>query len=284
MNVSLTYFDAKENALDLLRNDYFALVHADGLTSTASNLATSTTPLMDGDTINSVTAQPRGIILDLRIRDGVPVEEAKREILRVIKPKQTGRLVMVHSGRTTEIEGVVESISMPRFTSGVTMQVSLHCSQPYWTDAQYIAVELSRYIDMHYFPLQSGGLAFPAEGIPFGTYDINMTQTYTNTGDADCGMVISITAFGNITNPTLYKSDGSFIGIVDTMVAGDEIVIDTNRGTKSVKKNGVSIFSKLKRGSKFLQMETGDNEFTLDIDSGDAGSVYFTLTFKRRFV
>lgn len=284
MKTTLQYIGANGNVIDLFHNDYFHLINADGLTGVTSDISSSTTPSSDGDKINNIRTQPRGIVLDLRVKSGVDVEEAKRFALRTIKPKQKSRLVLNQGGRNIDIVGVVESISMPRFGRGVVMQVSIYCSLPYWTDVENMVIEISRIIDLHYFPIDQGGLAFPSDGIPFGEYDLNMTRSYTNDGDADCGMVITIIALGDVTNPTIYKQDGSYIGVTETMVAGDEIVINTNFGEKNITKNGASILNKIKSGSKFIQLDAGDNEITIGSDGDTEGNVYFLLNFKRRFV
>lgn len=283
MDVSLLYVGANGNILDLLNNPYFNTT-VDGLTDVDAALSSSTTPGMDGDRINNVQTQPRGIVLDLQIKNSANVEDAKQYILRTIKHKQNGRLIWHHGGRDVEITGTVGAIHMPRFTRGVTMQVTLHCSGPYWQDVESVLLEISRVLNMHYFPLDQGGLAFPAAGVVMGEYDLNMTRTYTNDGDAECGMVITIVALGNVANPTIYKADGSFIGVKDNLVSGDAVVINTNRGEKSITKNGTNILSKIKPGSKFIQLETGDNALTIGSDGDTAGNVYFTLSFKRRFV
>ena len=284
MDVTLHYIGANGGLLDLLNNPYFHLIEVDGMTGIASDIAAATTPGMDGDRVNSVRAQPRPIVLSFKIKDSANVEEAKRYILRVIKHKQNGRLVLHQDGRDVEIAGVVEEISMPRFEQGVTMQVSLYCSAPYWQDVEDVVIEISRVLDAHYFPIEIGGLAFPVDGVVMGVYDTNMTRTYTNDGDAECGMVITIIALNDVVNPRIYKADGSFIGVVDNMVTGDEIVINTNRGEKGISKNGVNALNKIMPGSKFIQLETGDNELTVDSDGDTEGNVYFLLTFKRRFI
>lgn len=284
MDVTLHYIGANGSMLDLLDNPYFHLINVDGMTGVASGIAASTTPSMDGDKVNSVRTQPREIVLDMKIKHSANVEEAKRHILRAIKPKQRGRLVLHQDGRDVEIAGVVEEISMPRFEQGVAMQVSLYCSAPYWQDVENVVIEISRVLDAHYFPLDLMGLAFPVEGVVMGVYDTNMTRTYTNDGDAECGMVITIIALANVVNPRIFKADGSFIGVNDSMVAGDEIVINTNRGEKGITKNGVNILNKIRAGSTFLQLDTGDNELTVDSDGSTEGNVYFLLSFKRRFV
>ena len=285
MNTELKYIGVNGNVINLFQNKWFCLTHADGLTSVSSSIASSTTPGMDGDKINNIQTQPRGIVLDFEIRRGVSVEDAKRYILRTIKPKQRGTLRLAQGDRVIEIENVVESIEMPRFGEGVTMQVSLYCSEPYWHDAENVLVEISRVIGKHYFTnYENDMLYFPVSGIPLGVYDLNMTRTYTNDGDVDCGMIIHIIALGSVINPVIYKTDGSYIGVIDTMEKGDEIIVNTIRGSKAITKNGTNILSKIKSGSTFLQLAVGDNQLTIDSDGGTEGNVYFMLEFKRRFV
>lgn len=281
---SLHYIGANGGMLDLWQNELFHLVDVDGLTLVNTDVASSTTPSMDGDTVNLIQAQARVMVLTLRFKQGVSVEVAKRHVLSIVKPKLKGTLRMVDENRTTEINGVVTAIAMPRFTNAVMMQITLHCSSPFWQDVNNVLVELSRVKDMHAFPIPTSGLAFPVDGVPFGVYDVNMTQTYTNEGDADCGMVITIIAVDTVVNPVLYKSDGTFIGVDDTLVAGDQVVINTNKGQKSITKNGVSVFSKVREGSTFFQLDIGDNEITIDSDDGTENNMYFTLAFKRRYV
>lgn len=285
MNVSLHYVGANGNVVDLFNNEYFDFPYIDGLTEASNEISSSTASNMDGDKVNNVRTLPRGIVIDLPVKNSVAVEDAKRFILRTVKPKQKGRLILNQNGRETEISGVVEAISMPRFVEdGVKMQITLHCSSPYWQDTENVLLEISRIIDLHYFPIDQGGLALPSEGIPFGEYDMNMTRTYTNDGDAECGLVVTIIALADVLNPVIYKSDGSFIGVNDSMVKGDQIVINTNRGEKSITKNGVNILNKIKPGSTFFSLETGDNELTVDTDGDTEGNVYFIVSFKRRFV
>lgn len=281
---ALNFVGANGNVLNLLHNDLFYLTDVAGLTTLNADVAASTTPSMDGDVVNMVQANARDITLTLRFKQGVSVEAAKREVLSTVKPKLKGRLRMVDEGRTTEIEGLITGVVMPRFSKAVVMQISMHCSSPYWQDVENVLVELARVGDLHYFPIPDGGLAFPVDGVAFGVYNTNMTETYTNEGDVECGMVITIIAVDNVVNPVIYKADGTYVGIDDTLVAGDQVVINTNKGQKSITKNGRSVFSKVRAGSTFFQLDVGDNEITIDSDDATENNMYFMLSFKRRFV
>lgn len=284
MGAKLEFIGANGNIINLFDNPYYGITNIDGFTVADVEVASSTTASIDGDVINNLRVTPRTVVLDLKVKNNVNVETAKRWLLQTVKPKLPGRIRMTQDGRETELSGIVENIEMPRFTNGVICQVSLHCSVPYWQDVNYVLVEISRLIDLHYFPKDQGGLAFPSGGIPLGSYNLNNTQTYYNDGDAETGMLITIIALGDVVNPIIYDVTGAYIGVIDTMAEGDVIEINTNRGEKYVRKNGENIFSKIRSGSSFLQLAIGDNQLTVNADSGTQNNMYFMITFKRRFV
>lgn len=279
----LEYIDARGNALRLSNNPLFKLTNVDGLTTATAELATSTVPTMDGDIVNSVQASPRSIVLDLSIEDAV--ESTKREILKIIKPKQRCSLKMEQDGREVTIGGVVEQIDMPRFTNLAVMQISIHCPQPFWEDAEDTATEISEVIGLHYFTdCQDDMLFFTEEGQPFGEYDTNRTKLFNNDGDAEVGLRISITALGDVTNPIIYNSKAQKIGVNLTMHAGDEVVITTGKGNKTITLNGQNRISSIMKGSTWLTLPTGEEELTIDSDDGTEANMYFTVTYRRRYI
>lgn len=281
---SFDFISAKGAAMPLLNSQYFTLTGIDGFTTVTSSIASVVVPFVDGDTITNIQAQPRSVVLYLRLKETAGIEAAKRYIFQYIKPKLNGTLQLQQDGRNIELVGVVEAIDLPRFAQGCTMAITLHCSQPYWRDVDFIVAEISQIIDMHYFPVSEGGLAFPVEGVPFGAYDEDLTQELTNAGDVETGMVITIIASGPVVNPRIYNTQtGDFIGINDTLQGNDAVTISTIKGQKTITKNGSNIIDKIMPGAMFLQLETGTNEFTILADSG-INDVYFTLTYKQLYI
>lgn len=282
--MKLEYITARGDILPLTGNSNFKLTNVDGLTSANVELSSSTVASMDGDVVNNERTTPRGIVLDLTI-EGADVEAKKRYILRYIKPKQKARLHWTQNDREIEISGIIEAIEMPRFTNTVVMQVSIYCSQPYWEDIAFVVQEISEVLNLHYFTnYENDMLYFTEEGSAFGEYDTNRTKVFENSGDVSVGMEIRIIALGNVGNPIIYNSDGQFFGVNTTMQAGDEIVISTVKGKKTVTKNGNSILGSIMPRSTWLQLEIGENEFTIDSNDGTEGNMYFTLTYKQRYV
>lgn len=288
----LDYMAARGEKLPLVGNPLFDLVNVDGMTRATSNLSSVVVGGVDGDSVNNVQAQPRGIVFDLRIKDGQNVEDVKREILRIIKIKQRGKLIWEQNNKVLVIEGVVESAEMPRFSNAVMMQISLHCEQPFWEDIDYVVRQIDESIGLHYFTDVVGAmLYFPEAGIPLGEYNVIRTRQLHNAGDVAVGADIEIHAFKIVTNPIIYDTDGNFFGVgygsgikKVTMQPGDIIKITTHKGNKTVVMNGTSVLGRIKPGSTWLQIQPGDNTFAINSDEDDTDNMTFSLVYKQRYV
>lgn len=264
--------------MSLLHNDYFSVIDITGLTSINNDVAAVVVPQMDGDVINNVQAQPRDVTIYLRLKQSAGIQRAQRYVMQYVKPKLTGTLHMVRDDLDIKLEGIVTAIDLPRFTQGCTMAITLYCSMPYWVDVNTVQAELSTIINLHHFPI-----SFPAEGVPFGEYDNDLSQHLNNTGDVATGMIITLIATGDVVNPKLTATDGQFIGITDTLQENDEVIINTVKGEKSITKNGTDILNKITEGSHFLQLQTGDNKFTISADEG-VNNMYFMLEYRRLYI
>lgn len=275
-------FTSSFGTLPLWNNPYFICSNVDGMTAAVASVASNTVYSMDGDKITNMQTQPRQIVIDLTINPDVSVEEAKAYVLQFVKIKQAATLLLTYdlSGaeQSKAISGRVANIVLPRFTDRAVMQITLYCSQPYWEDAAFIVKYISDILDAHKFEITW------SEPLPMGVYDMTRTREIINQGDAAVGMIVTITAQGAVKNPALYNNiTGEHIGIIDTLAAGDEVVINTIRGQKSITKNGENVLSKLRAGSTWLQLDVGSNILLIDADSG-ASEMYFALTFKQAYV
>lgn len=276
----------------LTDNPYVHLIDVDGQTTATANISTSVIGGLDGDTINSEQVQPRTIALTMKAKGGVKVEEAKRALLAIAKIKQKITLEWEQDERTLDIEGVVEAIDVPRWDSSVALQLTIHCSQPYWEDVNEAVQEITEYISLHYFtddPYDQ--LYFTDEGQAFGQYDFARSRLFKNEGDVAIGFEARIVAIKTVTNPIIYDTDGNFFGVgygtgskKVVMSAGDELIITTHKGNKTVKLNGVSQFDKIKPQSQWLQMQTGENQFAVNSDDLDTDNIFYTFNYKQRYV
>ena len=288
--MQLQFISQWGGTLDLVNNDLFTLVNVDGLTTAATNISSIVIGGIDGDIVNNIQAQPRGIIFDLRIKNGVNVENAKRAILQIIKLKQKCTLQWTQNEKTRTITGTVDGVTMPRFSDAVTMQVSIHCGDPFWQDLNEIISEINEFIPLHYFTdYPNDMLYFVEEGIPFGEYDLSRTRTFNNTGDVAVGMTIEVIALDAVTNPIIYAQNGQFFGVGYgsrslVMSEGDVLVINTRAGEKSVTLNGISQLDKIKPQSTWIQLQAGENEFSIDSNETVTDNMIFTLEYKQRYI
>ena len=169
----MIFQNARGAEIDLTNNGLAYLIDVSGQTTAKANLAAVITDGIDGDRVNSSQVVPRTIAITLRIKSGVSVEIAKREICRIVKIKKTGALIWTQEGRTLTIDGIVDSIDLVRWTNAAALQISLHCSVPFWRDAELSEQEISDVIDLHYFTTDPRDqLFFTEDGQPFGIYDL----------------------------------------------------------------------------------------------------------------
>lgn len=292
MILEMSFVSGRGDALSLTSNPLFYMTNFDGQTMAQASLSSIVTSGVDGDTVTNVQAQPRSIVIDLRIKEGVNVEEAKRKVLETVKIKQRGTIVWTQDARELVISGIVESVTMPRWDSAVIMQIALYCEQPFWQDAFSVVDEINEVQNEHYFTtLLNDMLYFPADGVPFGIIDESRTKSLANAGDVDVGLYIVIRARGTVTNPIIYDTDGNFFGVgygtgdkQVVLAAGDTITISTHKGNKTVKKGSVSLYEYIKPGSQWLQMRAGANQFTINSDDDAIDNMTFNLTYRQRYI
>ena len=68
------------------------------------------------------------------------------------------------------------------------------------------------------------------------------------------------------------------------MHAGDNVVITTHKGNKTVRLNGAMIYGHIKPQSTWLQLAAGDNQFTINSDDESVTNMTFSLIYKQRYV
>ena len=290
--MKLDYISARGDRLPLVNNNLFVLTNIDGLTAANASISSSVIGGADGDVVTNVQADPRPLIIDLRIKDGADVEAAKRAVLKVVKVKQRGTLEWTQDDRTIAISGIVESIEMPRWTNSVAMQIALYCDQPFWEDIDFVIKQINETINLHYFvDAETDMLYFPDDGIVMGEYDTIRTKSFHNDGDVAVGLEISIVALDTVTNPIIYDGNGNFFGVgygdgakQVVMQAGDNIVITTHKGRKSVKFGNRNLLPYVKPQSTWLQLNTGDNLFSIDSADENLSNMSFYLIYKQRYV
>lgn len=288
--MELIFENQNGQRLDLLNNrNYFKLIAAEGLHGIETSIAETESPYTDGTTVDNVRALPRGIALKFALCGDV--ETGLDLFHAVVKSKQLGKLIKREGGKETNIKGRVTVPPYSRMTDRVTVELQLYCGQPYWEDVEQLIGTITELLDLLYLP--EIGRGFPEEGVPFGAFDVERAQTIINDGDVSVGLTIVINALGEAANPRISCSTGTqngwYMQLNTTLNSGDEVVISTHSGNKSITINGgaykgdIPILSLLEYfGEDWLQLETGANRFNITSDTENA-QMYFYIYFSRRW-
>ena len=251
--------------LDLTPSGKFTVTSISGLLPPSADINNSTAGNADGAVFNGARLQPRNIVIT--ILPNFPVEENRLSLYEVFRVK---KLVAVHyknASRDIQIEGYVESVIGELFSQSQTIQVSILCLDPYLKSAAEIVDDLSAIIDMFEFPFSSED-----EGIVFSEIAQTNSVIITNNGEAEAGLIIKLWTTGTVKNPIIYDATNvTGFGLNFTMLASDEITIDTRRGKKSVTllRDGEThnLINMIKNNPTWFSVAPGETVFTYSADT-----------------
>lgn len=290
--MQLLLTNKNNQVLDLLNNkSKFILTGAEGLHGIETDIAESETPYMDGVTIESVKALPRGIELTFTLRGNV--KESIDYFTSIVKSKQYVTLREVEGERDISIRGIATIPPYSRMLQTCKIVLTIYCGQPYWEDVSSIVIALGEVNDLLYFPLS--GHYFTQDGRAFGSIDTDLTKTFRNDSDTTVGMIISLAALGEVVNPRIVCGSGEQIGwymqLNLTLKIDDELEISTVKSNKYITINGRDTYNGEPilhylewQGEDWLQLETGENTFSVSTDGGATNSnLYFNLVYKGRY-
>ena len=166
------------------------------------------------------------------------------------------------------------------------------CSDPLFKSQSENKNAAATTVGLFHFPLiiglpgteQSNDNGYPT--IMFGLRKPSLIVDIYNKGAVATGIRIVFKATATIKNPSLINVDTQqYFKINKTMVAGEEVVIDTNVGKKKIRGylNGVeyNYFKYIDFGSKWLQLEVGDNLFRYDAEENMNGLEVYIYYYDR---
>lgn len=288
--MQLFLINKNNQILDLLNTrNKFILTKADALHGIETEIGESESPYTDGVEIDTVKALPRGIELVLKLRGNV--KESIDYITSIVKSKQFVTLREIDGERDITIKGVVTIPPYTRMLRSCEISISIYCGQPYWEDLNYIVGVISEKIDLLCFPQE--GQYFPVSGRPFGVIKNDLITTLVNESDVAVGMVISLLALGEVTNPRISCSTGEqngwYMQLNLTLQPNDLVEISTVKNNKYITINGLELYNgdpilnHLEfKGNDWLQLEQGSNTFNVTASTGES-SIYVNLIYKGRY-
>jgi len=254
--------------LNLSTSSKYTLYKITGLQPPASAVNTSNNATSDGVSVNSVRVDKRNIVLYMALNGDI--EESRINLYKYFPLKKTITIFFKHGSRDVYIKGMVELIECDLFAQRQVAQISVICPQPYFKAVNDIVSYFSDVSALFEFPF-----SISEAGVEFSAITTNVRKSIINAGDVPSGAVIDLYAIGTVVNPVIYDvMKRTHIKLTFTMEAGDHVIINTNHGEKSITlvRAGVStnIMGYLYPSSSWLTLESGDNVFTYDCDSGNS--------------
>lgn len=243
----------------------FLLSLVGGLGDVQTEIRTQNNSFTDGSNYIDSVFEEREIPVSFVIEGSEYSEVSKRriELTKCLNPKfGQGVLTYINDYITVSIHAVCETLPLypdgtenrgRRFQKG---EVNFICHDPlFFTERK--RDDLGAWIETFEFAFE-----IPNDtGMQFGYKDPQSIVNIINDGHVETGMEIEIRASGSVKNPSVLNvNTGEYIKILKTMVAGEVITINTNRGVKTVTSSiEGKIARKLDLNSTFFQLDVGGN-------------------------
>ena len=260
--------------LELTHNKNYVVTNVEGLSPPKAKINLSDIAGMNGALFNSAKAETRNLVLT--VLPQTPVEQNRLALYRFAQVAQWCKIYYSNGSTDVQIEGYVETVNGSLFSKTQSLQISIICPQPYFEGLREIRDDVSSLIHAFEFPFAIG-----SEGIEFSYINHDILSTVTNVGDVETGVIIEITARGEVVNPIIYDniSRGS-IALNITLKNREKIVINTNSGSRSVKlisgTGETNVMDKMVPTPTWFTLQPGENIFSYDAESGvDLMSIVF---------
>lgn len=254
-----------------------------GLGPVKATINTTEIVTSDISLFNSARLTERNIVIKLRYyprsNDDI-IEDIRLLTYKFFPIKKKIKIEIETDRRKAYAIGYVESNEPDVFSAQSSCQVSILCADPHFYDS-----EVGDNAEMFYgikpvfeFPFENNSLEEPIIEMGNIASVEHSKNIIVNDGDTEVGMIIEILAGGTITDPSIINvgtneymtlnSDKIALITGGLFTSGDKIIINTNKGQKSVTLlRGTieyNILAALKSYSTWFTLTKGSNEFYFD--------------------
>lgn len=252
-----------------------------GLGPVKANINTTELATRDGSIYNSSRAESRNIVLTFIFKENPTIEDTRQMTYKYFPIKKKLTLTFYTDNREVKIDGYVESNEPNIWSQLEETQISIICPNPWFVSTSDNTVIFSGTDPMFEFPFENES---NTPTIEMGEIKVFTSRNIPYDGDVDAGMLIYIHMMGPVTNPKIYNLDTREVMTINSdmiekitgkgLVLGDDIIINTNDGEKSVilLREGVTynVLNAIDRTSKWFKLSKGDNLFAWTVETGSS--------------
>lgn len=262
-----------------------AIESIDGLGPPNATINHTEVSTMDGSIFNSSRTNSRNIVINLKFLWDPTIEDVRLETYRYFHVKKAVTLLIETDNRICETFGFVESNEPDIFSNSEGTSISIICPDPYFYSAGLggtVVVLFYGVETLFEFPFSNESLT--EKLLILGEIKNESEKTIFYDGDAEVGVQMTLHALGLVKNITIYNSDTREIMRIDTnrlakitgkgtgMLEGDDIIINTLRGTKTIyllrEGRYTNILNCIGKDSDWFQLAQGENHFAYVAEEG----------------
>lgn len=260
--------NTKKSVIELTNNEgIYQVVKIAGLNPPNADINASNYANSDGFSFDSSRIPNRQIVITIYINGDV--EKNRLTLYKYFRNKEWCKIYYENDSRNVFIEGYVQTFEVTPFVQKQVAQISILCPDPYFKDLDTIVKSISKVTKKFTFPF-SIDKDYP---IPFSSLETEKVTNVINDSESKTGLIINVTFLGSVNKLEVRNIDTGEIFIIEyEFIQNDKLVINCNRGNKSVilTRNAIeyNLIPYVKKGSKFFQLEIGDNNFSFLADEG----------------
>ena len=265
---SLKVENAKGAILELTNDETnFQVTNVEGLNPPNATINTSDLANGDGSAFNSSKIPNREIVITVYINGDVQTN--RLTLYQYFRNKNWCKIYYTDDQRDVYIEGYVQDFEAPIFTQKQVAQISILCPDPYFKDIETIVQSISKALKKFTFPFSIN----IGEPIAFSEIELEKITNVINESESETGLIVNVTFMGRVDKLEIRNIDNCQNFIIDyNFMANDKLVINCNRGSKSVilTRDAVeyNLIPYVRSGSTFFQLGIGDNNFSFLADDG----------------
>lgn len=247
----------------------YQVIKITGLNPPKAQINTTTIVGLDGAVFNSSKLETRNLVLTIKINGDI--EANRLNLYNYFKTKDWCKFYYSNDSLDVAIEGYVESVECNLFTNDETAQISIICPYPYFKGLSEITTDSGQVLALFTFPFSIN----ISEPVVISNYEETGGVVVFNSSESECGVTIEIDVSDSINSIEIKNiTTGDDFELDYVFSPQDKIIIDTNKGQKSITliRNGVfsNLFAALKQGSVFFQLAKGTNVFEYLVDGAES--------------
>lgn len=299
-SVTAVNFKGESIKMDLFHPESsgFIIIKIDGIGPGKATVTKNDSKVYDGGTITSARLPSRNIKMEIEFLWVNSIEDVRHKSYKYFPLKKPITLIFETDTRTVEIEGVVESNEPDIFSSEESTNISIICPDPYFYasgENSRSKIEFSGIDAMFEIPSDTG---YSNESLTEALTEISKLYIQSergimNYGEVDIGVIISIKPLAivkgilTISNITLGQNMSFDLNKIKTITEndfhlGDELVINTLRGKKSVtlvrEGKNYNALSCIDTRTDWIYLTSGENTFTYYLDGDGIEDLQFSVT------